>query len=198
MKNFQTYFFETNKLYEFKIKIANCNFDDTNTIDRIKDALDAYCVETISKPKRLPIQEHKDFSKLGPCECSVIDVAVKYPTITEQIRQLIITRAGISANQVCVYTKDQAEQLDMVQERIDAQDTVIGTDLDNNPESAADGQELVGEKRNISLIKELQTRKYEFAQDSNEAGKTTNEVPADNNSPVGSTQNAIPSPVKGK
>jgi len=170
MKPFQKYFYESSKLYEFRIKIANYDVTKPEVIDCIKNAIDAYQLETISNPKRLPIQEHRSFSKLGPCECYIIDIAVKYPTITEQIRQLIINRAGVNADCVCVYTKDQQEQEDAINERLDSQEPVL-TDpkLKDDPSS----QDLVGQGRVASLIKELETRKYETAGKATPAGKTT-------------------------
>lgn len=184
MQNFQKYFYESSKLFEFRVKIANVDLTP-EVMENIKNAIDAYQIETVSKPKRLPIQEHKDFGKLGPCECHVIDIAVKYPTIVEQIRQLIVNRAQINADCVCVYTKGQAEQEDSVVERIDNQGAVLETE---ELESDASGQELVGEKRNLSLLKELETRKYEIAGNDTPAVKTTNELPQNNTSPVGNTK----------
>jgi len=183
MKNLQTYYFESTKLFEFKIKLANYECT-TECMDRIKNAIDAYQVETIGKPKRLPIQEHRDFGKLGPCECEVIDVAVVYPTIAEQIRQLIINRAGIPASNICVYTKDQYMQEEAVEQVIISQGA--GGPLIENPDlpEVAGAQELVGQVRAGSLLKELESRKYEFAQDSKEAGKTTNDVPQGVVSPI--------------
>jgi hypothetical protein len=193
MQNFQKYFYESSKLFEFRVKIASVDLTP-EVVENIKNAIDAYQVETISKPKRLPIQEHKDFGKLGPCECYVIDIAVKYPTVVEQIRQLIIGRAQINADCVRVYTKGQAEQEDAVVERIDGQGPVLETE---ELESDASGQELVGEKRNISLLKELETRKYEVSGTDKADGKTTNDLPMGDKSPVGSTANKIPTPPKG-
>jgi len=190
MKNFQTYFYEANKIYEFRIKIANHDVSGP-MLEAIKNAVDAFQLETIGKPQSMPIQEHKEFGRLGPCECYTIDIAVRYPTITEQIRQLIINRAGLNADCVCVYTKDQYDHLNEVQERIDSQNeggTIIGKDdLPSEPGA----QELVGQGRASSLLKELESRKYEFAQDSNESGKTTNTEPTGNKSPVGSQQNKV-------
>lgn len=193
MQNFQKYFYESSKLFEFRVKIANVELTP-EVMESIKNAIDAYQVETVSKPKRLPIQEHKDFGKLGPCECHMFDVAVKYPTIVEQIRQLIINRAMINADCVCVYTKDQADQEDAVVERIDNQGAVLET-----PELEADSgaQELVGEKRNISLLKELETRKYEIAGSETTDAKTTNDLPQGNTSPVGTTKPTIKTLPKG-
>lgn len=193
MENFQKYFYEANKLFEFRIKIANVDLTP-QVLENIKNAIDAYQVETMGKPKRLPIQEHKEFGKLGPCECHVIDVAVRYPTIVEQIRQLIISRAQVNGDCVCVYTKDQYSQMEAVQARIDNQKPVLETP---ELEAEAGGQELVGEKRNLSLLKELEGRKFEIEGTEKADGKTTNDLPQGTTSPVGSTKNKMPTPPKG-
>ena len=64
-------------------------------------------------------------------------------------------------------------------------------------EEAPGAQELVGQARRDSLLKELMTRDYEFAAKSEADNKTTNELPQGKTSPVGSSQNKITSPVKG-
>jgi hypothetical protein len=68
----------------------------------------------------------------------------------------------------------------------------------NNPDlEAADGaQLLVGEKRKESMLKELESRKYEFAADA-PLDKLT-KIDQGNTSPVGSRQNTIPNLRKGK
>lgn len=163
MKNFQNYYFQAAKLFEFRIKIAGYDVTAEGVMDRIKLALDAYQVETISAPKRLPIQEHKEFGKLGPCEAYIIDVAVKYPTITEQIRHLVIDRAQINADNVLVMTKFQVEQDNRINERLD--DEAEAAPLLDKPELknfTPDAQEYAGQKRVDSLMKELSNRTRQF------------------------------------
>jgi len=202
IKNFQSYYFESGKLFEFKIKIANCDLT-AEVLKRITEAIDAYQIETISKPKSLPIQEHREFGKLGPCECSIIDVAVRYPTICEQIRQLVINRAQIKADCVCVYTNDQYLQEQEVEARIVSQ----GADgpVIENPElkSEPGSQDLVGQGRITSLIKELSAHKklntvYEINGGDTPSAKTTNEMPQGTTSPVGTNKQAISNPMKGR
>jgi len=177
MKAFQSYIAELNKLYEFKVKIAGVN-PKGEVFERIKNALDAYQVETISNPKSLPIQEHRDFPKLGPCECYLIEVALQYPTTPDQVRQLVSSRAMIDPTCVCVYTKGQHEQEDMVQERIDNQGPVL-----SEPELKTEAQgDVAGQARVSSLMKELSARTYEFAAKPETKPETTNQLPQNNNS----------------
>ena len=50
MKTFLEYLGETQKTYEFKVKIAN--IDPKDHIENLKITLAAYAVESISTPKR--------------------------------------------------------------------------------------------------------------------------------------------------
>lgn len=200
-QTFQNYFYNSKKLYEFRIRLANCDCSK-ELIEAIKNALDAYEVETMTAPKRLPIQEHRDFTKLGACEVHHIDVAVNYPTIAEQVRQLIINRAAVPSSQVCVYTLNQAQNEDLVQETIDAQGA--GGPIIENPELTAPAQgDVAGQARVTSLLKELEkhslNKAFEVAGDDKTVngekqssyGKTTNDTPTGDTSAVGTTQNYV-------
>lgn len=192
-QNFQNYFYNSKKLYEFRIRLANCDCSK-ELVEAIKNALDAYEVETMTAPKRLPIQEHRDFGKLGACEVHHIDVAVNYPTIAEQVRQLIINRARVPSNQVCVYTLNQAQNEELVQETIDAQ--ADGGPIIENPELVAPEQgEVAGQKRVDSLLKELSKHSlntaFEVAGGTTAPAKTTNTEATGNDSPVGTKQNYV-------
>lgn len=192
MKPFTQYLQEMNKLFEFCIKIANCDLDK-DQMDRLKGALEGYSVESISNPKRLPIQEHADFIGLGPCECHVVEVALRYPVVTDQVQQIAADALGIPRKQVCAWTRGQMENAEPVAPSAKAKDGSVlnNPDLESDPKA----QDLVGEKRRESMLKELETRKYEFAAKVPEV--KVKELVANETSPVGSKQNKIPSPVKG-
>ena len=193
MKTFSQYLIENNRLYEFSIKLAGCEFDSSMQ-EQLKSALDAYAVESIGKAKRLPIQEHLDFPGLGPCECYIVEVAVRYPVVTDQLVQAISEKVKLPARNIIVRTKGQEELLTA---SIDVKKADDGSVL-NNPEldDVKGAQDLVGEKRKESMLKELETRKYEFEATS-EPTKSI-DMPIGNTSPVGTKQNKIPSPIKGK
>jgi len=186
MKNFSAYFHETHKVYEFRIKMAHVE-PKGEVLDRIKNALDCFQVETISAVKRLPITEHWEFSNEGACECYIVDVGVKYPTIPGQIRQLIGERAAINPSWINVRTVADALNEEAGWEVTDSVKSPLLTQEDLGGESA---QDVVGEKRLTGLIKELSanTRKQEIAGTDNEyaSGKTTNDIPQNNTSAIGS------------
>lgn len=196
MKNLSAYFHETHKVYEFRIKMAHVE-PKGEVLDRIKNALDCFQVETISAVKRLPVTEHWEFAKEGACDCYMLDVGLKYPTIPGQIRQLIGERAGVNASWVDVKTMADAlnEQLVWGPVESNEDESPLLTKEDLGGPSA---QEAVGEKRLSNLIKELSanTRKQEIQGTDTEyaTGKTTNDTPQQNNSPIGSTKNTLQRP----
>lgn len=198
MKPFTQYFYHNQKVYEFRIKLAEVEMSEDN-LTRIKNALEAYGVESVGKPKRLPIQEHADFPKMGPCQCYIIDVALKYPTTTEQLQHIVAERAMLNKGNVCVYTKDQDEIKNAAEAHGQDQNGPILADDTLKDEPGA--QDLVGQKRVGSFLKELEkvkVSKFEVAGKEKVDGTTTDSLPQGNVSPVGSRQNKIPSPVKGK
>ena len=195
MKNLQDYIYQSARLYEFRIKLANVDMSvDHGILDRIKAAVDSFQVETISKPKRLPVQKHREFGKIGPCECHVVDLSLRYPTISEQVRQLIIDRAGITADHVCVWTRAQAMHQDTIDQQLEEHDPVLDDPmLADQP----GGQDLVGDRRVSGFIKHLSTLKHDIAGGASAAGKTLNNMPQGNNSPVGTIRNKLQSSRKG-
>lgn len=193
MKTFSQYLLEMNHLYEFSIKLAGCDFDNEKQ-EQLKSALAAYAVENIGKAKRLPIQEHADFPGIGPCECHIVEVALRYPVVTDQLLQIVAEKLKMPAKNVAVRTKGQEELLTSSVELKKADD---GSVL-NNPEleDVEGAQELVGEKRKESMLKELESRKFEF--DASPEPTKSTDMPVGTTSPVGTKQNKIPSPIKGK
>ena len=194
MKPFQQYIADLNHVYEYRVKIAGVD-PKGEVMERIKNALNAFDLDTVTAPKSMPIQEHREFPKLGACECWIFEVSIKYPTTAGQLRQLIKERAGINADCVCVYGKYEDE----FNEEFEGKNKDHEGSLLEDPELKEDegGQELAGQARRDSLLKELSARTYEFAAESEADGKTSTDTPGDTKSPVGSTQNKIPTPPKG-
>lgn len=187
MKPFQSYIFEINKPYEFRIKMATIN--PSTVMEQIKNALNAWQLESVSAVKSLPIQEHQEFPQWGPCECWTFDVKLAYPTTAVQVRQVIKERAGLNPDWLCVRNLNEATDTDEAEAR--------GKDhkgaLLNEPELKEDpnGQPLVGQARIGSLLKELESRKVEIAGTDKADGKTTNDVPPGDVSPIGTVKNKL-------
>ena len=193
MQHLQEYIFNMNKVYEYRVKIVGVNPKGA-VMERIKNALDVFEVETVSTARSIPIQEHRDFPKMGPCEAWVFEVTVKYPTTTNILRQLIKERANVNPECICVYTKDEDDRNEMDEAR--GKDFKGSRLLDSELKADDGGQERVGQARTDSMLKELTKGKPPGLEKRPAAQKAA--ANADTKSPVGSTQNKIPSPFKGK
>lgn len=187
MKPFTEFLMDVKPKYEFTVRMANCKATDLKA--RLESALVVYVVEGVSGPKRLPIQEHADFPGRGACEVQIMEVTLKYPTITPQIRQLIAEKLDIPANMVVVRTKKEEALLEPM--ALPAKDK-NGSVLTNPKLDAESGQDVVGTSRASNLLKQLQSIKIDLAAKGETAKHV--EMPQGTKSPVGSTQNKIPSP----
>lgn len=190
MKSFQTYIFELSRPSEFRIKLAGVN-PKGEMLTRIKNALEAYQLESISAIKSLPIQEHREFPQWGgPCEAWQFDIKVAYPTTTVAMMQVIKERAGINPDWVHVRNLQEANYTDEAEKRNkDRKKPLIGDDVLEDEPGA---QDYAGQKRISNLLKELESRKFEYAKDSKESGKTTNDLPMGEVAPVNTKQNKTP------
>jgi hypothetical protein len=206
MKSLHDYIAERNSNYAFRIKVAKQNPKDI--MEEIKNALDAYELVDITTPKSMPVQEHREFPKWGPCECWQFEATVAYPTTTVQIAQLLKERTGMQAEWVCVYGKQQADQNDYAEAY--GKDHTGALLLDGELKDVPGGQDIVGDKRKDSLLKELDAQSPKLtalksndelvktsSKERTKAAQTTNALPQGTKSPVGSQQNKLP-PIKGK
>lgn len=207
MKSLHDYIAERNSNYSFRIKVAKQNPKDI--MEEIKNALDAYELVDITIPKSMPVQEHREFPKWGPCECWQFEATVAYPTTSVQIAQLLKERTGMQAEWVCVYGKQQADQNDYAEAY--GKDHTGALLLDGELKDVPGGQDLVAEKRKDNLLKELDKQSPKMVALESDAdlvsahskrtkmppAQTTNSLPQGNKSPVGSQQNKLP-PLKGK
>jgi len=207
MKSLHAYIAERNTNYEFRIKVAKQNPKDI--MEEIKNALDAYELVSVTTPKSLPVMEHREFPKWGACECWQFEATVAYPTTAVQIAQLLRERTGMQAEWVCVYGKQQADQNDYAEAY--GKDHTGSLLLDNELKDVAGAQDLVGDRRKDSMLKELEQHAPVMsalksndelvktrAAERTKPALTTNQIPQGVKSPVGSNQNKITDMRKGK
>lgn len=184
MKTFLSYLTECATKYEFKIKIAGYEIDG-EIQDNLEHALKAYGLESISKPKRLPITDkHIDFPSLGNIDVYLMNVVLTYPVTDAQLRQTISDQGRFPLGSIVVIPKNQPEEVrrDAEAEDDDKEKKAI---LDTEELGGESAQDQVGQKKLDSFIKELETREYEI-EGKAEKLKTTNELPMNNKSPVAS------------
>ena len=160
MKSFKEYIIESKQPYEFKIKIAGDCPKDCPML--IKRALSKFQVESCSSGKSTPIQETQtEFPDQKNIGVTIFDVCTNYPATSAEVSALVAEHCGITAK--CIKVRNLKEQEE--EELNHANDEASGEALLEKPElEQVDGQQLVGDKHNMSLLKELNKNKKELTQ----------------------------------
>ena len=200
MKNFLNYLEQSQKTYEFRIKIANT--DPAEKFAALESALNAYGLESLSKPKRLPLKEGDiDFPNHGTVELYLMDAVLKYPCNEYQLRTVIAERAGLPQANIFIVPKNHPEEHRRWNED-DASDikeykkgeAVLDKPYEDNPEAKKAGDAYASFN---SILKELTEIKLAEAEGGKTPeAKTTNDLPVGEKSPVGSNQNKLPKAKK--
>lgn len=202
MKSFKEYLIESKQVYEFKVKIAGDLPE--GCAKKIKDALTKFKVENCSSGKSTPIQETQvDFPSHKNVGVTVFDVTTEYPATSLEIRDSVAEHCDIALS--CIKVRNLKEEEE--NELNHANDELSGEALLEKPLEEVNGQKLVGDKHNMSLLKDLTKNKkslvqYKGVNDKILAKKAPSEKTvkvektSSSSSPLGKVSN--PDPRKGK
>jgi len=204
MKSFQEYIAESKKTYPFTIKVCG---DLSESADKImKSAMHRFTVNKLSKGKKTPIQSMPlDFPGQSNAEVHVFEVDLQYPTTSAVLTELLADQLQISPAKIRVRTPGEMAEMALNLEHNQASNEsfLLKDYADEN------NQDLVGQKHVVSFLKELGKQEHTLQPvagvndqllaktvPTESAGKTADVKPGI--SPVGSRQNKIPDPYKGK
>ncbi len=160
MKSYKEYLTESKETYDFKIKIAGDCPKDCSML--IKRALSKFQVENCSSGKSTPIQEtQSDFPEQKNIGVTVFDVSTNYPATSAEISALVADHCNLSQSSIKVRNLKEQEE----EELNNANAEATGESLLAKEElEEVDGQKLVGDKHNMSLLKELTKNRKELEQ----------------------------------
>jgi len=163
MKSFVEYLIESSKTYEFRIKVAGEISDEH--MQRIENHMERFGLENISKPKRTPIQKQPaGFSEsVKDSAVNVFEVSTNYPATPQQITALLQDILGLPESHVVTVNKNDPEEIAR-EAAADAKDEEYKPILVNDYEDEK-LDPTYGDEYNANFLKELETRKYEFATD---------------------------------
>lgn len=190
MKSFQQYLTESRQTYKYRVRVANCDMTP-DIVDRIEMQLKKFDLISMSKPKAHPPEDRSyEFPDVGICEVHDFTVETNYPVNDSLIRNAVARGTGLGENQVHAYTEtafaDKMRDIDNIkntEKSEDGQKSLLANDkLESEPKP----------RDSMEMLKDLESRKYDFAAPNKEKVKTTNDVPQGNISPVGSKQNKLP------
>ena len=152
MKSLTDYLLETQKTYNFKIKLAGeVSAEETS---KLRTALEKFSIVNLGEGKRTPIQKSPlDFPDMENTNITIFELEIRYPTIAPILAEYVSQTLNWPLH--CVHVCN--DSLDF------SSDNAVNENLLNTPElspAEPEVQNLVGEKRVSGLIKELSKIKH--------------------------------------
>ena len=185
MKNFQQYLAESERTYNYRIKVVG----DTppEFLKELENNLKQFDVVKISSPKTTPVQlKPADFPAHENDRVTHVDVEFRYPAIEPQIQQLA-QLLGIDPNRVRMLTVPYEDSMDKERADVEEQNKDLLTDTDF-PSDDAKQKEL---KKDYSapydehaVLKNAYRSDFTVAGGKTPAAKTTNDLPMGDTSPM--------------
>ena len=110
MKTFSQYLTESEKTFDYRIKI--CGEVDAEFLKAFKEQLKKFDPAKISEPKTTPVQARPvDFPGQTNQRVTIIDGSFRYPATPPQIEQMA-ELCGVTANNICINDLHWAEGMD--------------------------------------------------------------------------------------
>ena len=185
MKNFQQYLAESERTYNYRIKIVGDI--TTDFIKALEEKLAQFDPVKISRPKSTPVQlKPADFPKHSNDSVTSIDVEFRYPAIEPQIKQLA-QLLFIDPNRIIMLTTPHEESLATEKTKIEDQNKDL---LTNTDFPAPDAEQKALSKDYSAPYDEHAVLKNSYRSDFTVAGgktppaKTTNDLPMGTSSPM--------------
>jgi hypothetical protein len=149
MKSFEQYLTESKKTYQFKIKVAGDLSEDFSS--KLNSAMEKFAIVSLGKGKRTPIQEVPlDFPNLKNSTVTVFDLEVTYPTTPQVLEAYLSQVCSVNPGYVIVRTANSPSE-EYQKHMTDKSKQIIGELEEDIP----GGQDMVGEKRISSFLKDL-------------------------------------------
>ena len=184
MKNFQQYLAESERTYNYRIKIVGDVAPDF--VKQLEEKLAQFDVVKITKPKTTPVQlQPADFPKHSNDSVTSMDVEFRYPAIEPQIKQ-IAQLLMIDPNRIIMLTTPHEEGMDSERERVAAQNKDL---LDSDyPADTAEQKALSADYSapydQHAVLKNAYRSDFTVAGGKTPKAETTNDLPMGNDSPM--------------
>lgn len=163
MSSFADYYNQKIKEYNYKLKIASCDFTDDHKMC-IEKSLQKYDLKGKIAYKKTPLQENPmDFPNLRNVEVYIADITTEYPASPEALRTYLANQSGINVACIAVYNKadprlqDQEDYLYRKSPEFkDNYEPALGSDYERE-----DNSHMYGDKYNTKFLKDLEQNRKE-------------------------------------
>jgi len=185
MKTFHQYIVESERTYNYRIKILGDV--PAGFIKNLEEKMAQFDVVNMSRPKTTPVQKLiKDFPGAENESMTFVDVNFRYPAIEPQIKQLA-QLLGFNPNRIAMQTREYDESISNEISSIEAQNK----DLLANTDYPAPDAEQRALKKDYStgpydhaVLKNAYRSDFTIAGQKTPPAKTTNEIPQGTKSPM--------------
>lgn len=185
MKNFAHYLAESERTYNYRIKIVGDVAPDW--IKQLESKLEQFDIVKISKPKSTPVQlQPADFPKFSNDSVTSIDVEFRYPAIEPQIKQLA-QLLFLDPNRIIMLTVPFQDSMTSEREKVEAQPESLLGDTNypaDTPEQKALIQDYSAPYDQHAVLKNTYRSDFTVAGGKTPKAVTTNDLPMGNNSPM--------------
>jgi len=185
MKNFQQYLAESERTYNYRIKIVGDVASDF--IKALEEKLKQFEPVKIGRAKSTPVQaKPADFPKHSNDSVTSMDVEFRYPAIEPQIKGLAQS-LFMDPNRIIVLTVPHEDSLDTERDRIEAENKNLLTDTDypaNTAEQEALKADYSAPYDEHAVLKNTYRSDFTVAGGKTPPAKTTNDLPMGTSSPM--------------
>ena len=185
MKQFKDYLAESERVYNYRIKIVG----DVSTefMSQLKQKLDQFDPVKIGSQKSTPVQmSPADFPKFNNDSVTSFDVEFRYPAIEPQIKQLAQI-LGLDPNRIIMQTASFDDSIDKERKDVEAENKNLLSDTDYpapDKEQKALSKDYSAPYNQHAVLKNAYRSDFTVAGGKTPAAKTTNDLPMGKNSPM--------------
>ena len=185
MKKFHHYLAESERTYDYRIKILG---DVPPTfIKDLEQKLEQFDIVKLSGKKTTPVQKLlKDFPNEENDMVTSVDVSFRYPAIEPQIQQLA-QLLGFNPNRIRLLTQPYVNSIDNEISEINTQNKDLIADTDYpapNAEQQALKKDYSGDPYKHAVLQNAYRSDFTVAGGKTPPAKTTNDIKQDTKSPM--------------
>ena len=185
MKTFHQYLAESERTYDYRIKLLGEL--PTDFVGKLKEKLAQFDIVKMTSPKTTPVQKLlKDFPGAENESMTFMDVNFRYPAIEPQVKQLA-QLLGFNPNRICLGTQAHDESIVKELDDIKAQNQDLIADTDYpapDAEQQALRKDYSADPYQHAVLKNAYRSDFTIAGGKTPPAKTTNELPQGVKSPM--------------
>jgi hypothetical protein len=185
MKNFKEYLSESERTYNYRIKIVG----DTSSglVKALEEKLQQFDVVKMGEVKTTPVQaKPADFPAFENDRVSSMDVEFRYPAIEPQIQQ-IAQLLGLDPNRIRLLTTAYEDSMAEEKQKVEDQNKDLLTDTDfpaPDAEQKALKKDYSADPYKHAVLKNTYRSDFTVAGGRTPPAKTTNDLPMGDKSPM--------------